>query len=83
MGFLETPITISFITMKVIWAFVEDYYDQSGPCLKSVACTNPELCKQMFATSEHEDYSTCRFTTNKIMKCETQTSQTAMVPFLC
>ena len=54
MGFLETPTTISSITMKVIWAFVEGHDDQNGPCLKSVAWTNPELRKQTFATSEHE-----------------------------
>ena len=50
MGFLETPTTISSITMKVIWAFAEDH----DPCLESVACTNPELHKQTFATSERE-----------------------------
>ena len=54
MGFLETPTTVSSITVKVIWAFAEDHDNQNGPCLESVACTNPELrtCKQMFATSE-------------------------------
>ena len=54
MGFLETPTTVSSITMKVIWVFVEDHDDQNGPCLKSVACTDPELRKQTFATSERE-----------------------------
>ena len=54
MRFLETPTTVSSITMKVIWTFVEDHDDQNGPCLESVACTNPELCKQTFATSERE-----------------------------
>ena len=54
MGFLETTITVSSITMKVIWAFAEDHDDQNGPCLKSVACMNPEIRKQTFATSERE-----------------------------
>ena len=73
MGFLETPTTVSSITMKVIWVFAEDHDDQNGPCLESVACTidnkyyvtgyvvfiiyactNPELRKQTFATSERE-----------------------------
>ena len=54
MRFLETPTTVSSITMKVIWAFAEDHDDQNGPCLESVACTNPELRKQTFATSERE-----------------------------
>ena len=54
MGFLETPTTVSSITMKVIWTFAEDHDDQNGPCLESVACTNLELRKQTFATSERE-----------------------------
>ena len=54
MGFLETPTTVSSITMKVIWAFAEDHDEQNGTCLESVACTSPELCKQTFATSERE-----------------------------
>ena len=53
-GILETPTTVSSITMKVIWAFAEDHGNQNGPCLKSIACTSPELCKQTFATSERE-----------------------------
>ena len=54
MGILEIPTTVSSITMKVIWAFAEDHNDQSGPCLESIACINPELRKQTFATSERE-----------------------------
>ena len=54
MGFLETPTTVSSITMKVILTFAEDHGDQNGPYLESVACTNPELRKQTFATSERE-----------------------------
>ena len=54
MGFLETPTTVSSITMKVIWVFAEDHNDQNGPFLESVACTNPDLRKQTFATSERE-----------------------------
>ena len=34
--------------------FAEDHDDQNGPCLESVACTNPELRKQTFGTSERE-----------------------------
>ena len=33
---------------------MEDYDNQNGLCLESVACTNPESHKQMFAISEHE-----------------------------
>ena len=54
MEFLGAPTTVSFITMRDIWTFAEDYDNQNGPCLESIACTNPELCKQTFATSEHE-----------------------------
>ena len=54
MGFLETPTTVSSITMKVILAFADDHDDQNGPCLESVACTKSELRKQTFATSECE-----------------------------
>ena len=54
MRFLETPTTVSSITMKVIWVFAEDHEDQNGLCLESVACTNPELRKQTFVTSERE-----------------------------
>ena len=46
--------TISFVTVRVIRVFAEDYANQNGPCLNSIACMNPELRKQMFAPSEHE-----------------------------
>ena len=54
MGFLETPTTVSSITMKVIWVFAEHHDHQNGPYLKSVACMNPELCKQMFMNFERD-----------------------------
>ena len=54
MGFLGTPTTVNSITMKIIWPFAEDHNDQNGPCLESIACMNPELRKQRFASSERE-----------------------------
>ena len=53
-GIFRNTYNRKFYTMKVIWAFAEDHDDQNGPCLESVACTNPELRKQMFPTSERE-----------------------------
>ena len=53
-GIFRNTYNRKFYYNESYMGVAEDHDDQNGPCLESVAGTNPELRKQTFATSERE-----------------------------